>query len=171
MPVLVKLFHPVKGDFNLINAVRCKQKKSFISFKALKKLHLMGRVTTGTINLTISLPGDLKSYGTCFLVTGGVFMEEGIEMAIGSCWNAEDIVEDETEDENLFPEDEISAETGEGDDSDEYSTNRSDGQKRVPGRPNECTHALFVLTIRRTQETKDDCLGDCSVGPTSGPVI
>jgi hypothetical protein len=48
---LVILFHPVKDEFDLVKAVRCKQRKSFISHKIVQRNKLFSRVNRGSIRL------------------------------------------------------------------------------------------------------------------------
>jgi hypothetical protein len=48
---LVAVYHPIKDRFDLVRAVRCKQKKSFISHKIIQRNKLFSRIERGSIRL------------------------------------------------------------------------------------------------------------------------
>jgi hypothetical protein len=48
---LVAIYHPIKDRFDLARAVRCKQKKSFVSHKIIQRNKLFSRIERGSIRL------------------------------------------------------------------------------------------------------------------------
>ncbi len=49
---MVILCNPIEGSFDIAMAVRCKQRKSFISHKIVKRMDLFCRVNRGSIRLS-----------------------------------------------------------------------------------------------------------------------
>jgi hypothetical protein len=49
---LVVLFNPIDAGFDIAVAVRCKQRKSFISHKIVQRMKLFRRVNRGSIRLS-----------------------------------------------------------------------------------------------------------------------